>query len=69
MDDEDKARITNERTLNDKKVAEAWNKYWYAVQINGADECIEDFYLQLNLSSSSLKFTLLSLVSLFLIIA
>ena len=69
MDDEDKARITIERTLNDKKVAEAWNKYWYAVQINGADECIEDFYLQLNLSSSSLKFTLLSLVSLFLIIA
>ena len=69
MDDEDKARITNELTLNDKKVAEAYNKYWYAVQINGADECIEDFYLQLNLSSSSLKFTLLSLVSLFLIIA
>ena len=69
MDDEDKAGITNERTLNDKKVAEAWNKYWYAVQINGADECIKDFYLQLNLSSSSLKFTLLSLVSLFLIIA
>ena len=69
MDDEDKAGITNEVTLNDKKVAEAYSEYWYHVQMNGADDCIKDFYLQLNLSSSSLKFTLLSLVSLFLIIA
>lgn len=69
MDDEDKAGITNEVTLNDKKVAEAYSKYWYAVQMNGADDCIKDFYLQLELSSSSLKFTLLSLVSLFLILA
>ena len=69
MDDEDKAGITNEVTLNDKKVAEAYSEYWFYVQMNGADDCIKDFYLQLYLSSSSLKFTLLSLVSLFLIIA
>ena len=69
MDDEDKAGITNEVTLNDKKVAEAYSEYWYHVQMNEADDCIKDFYLQLYLSSSSLKFTLLSLVSLFLIIA
>ena len=69
MDDEDKAGITNEVTLNDKKVAEAYSEYWYHVQMNEADDCIKDFYLQLELSSSSLKFTLLSLVSLFLILA
>lgn len=69
MDDDDKQKITNEITLNDKKVAEAYAEYWYAVQMKDAGDCIQDFYYQIELSSSSLKYTLLSLVSLFLILA
>ena len=64
MDDEEKAELVNEITLNDKDVAEA-----YAVQMKDADDCIQDFYLQIELSASSLKFTLLSLLSIFFILA
>lgn len=59
-----KAELVNEITLNDKDVAEA-----YAVQMKDADDCIQDFYLQIELSASSLKFTLLSLLSIFFILA
>ena len=64
MNDEEKAELVNEITLNDKDVAEA-----YAVQMKDADDCIQDFYLQIELSASSLKFTLLSLLSIFFILA
>lgn len=47
MDDEEKAELVNEITLNDKDVAEA-----YAVQMKDADDCIQDFYLQIELSAS-----------------
>ena len=63
MDDEEKAEIVDEVTLNNKDVAEAYAKY------NFADECIQDFYLQIPLSGNSLKFTLLSLLSIFFILA
>ena len=71
MDDEEKAELVDEAevTLNNKDVAEAYAKYNFAVQMKDADECIQDFYLQIPLSASSLKLSLLSLLSIFFIFA